>query len=690
MLTRSVGSYYMKPSRLVRWMLWTMGAALCAITLRVASASPQGPSAFAAGYQAYQRGDLAAAISNLQAAASESGVLEDYALFFLGQAQADSHDLDGAEANFTRLAVRYPESLYVSRASLALANIALTRKQYEQARSNASMALDSARHASLQASARLVLARALIGLGRTQEAYEQLQEVRRNHPRSTADAGARALEKSLLRAHPELADVNSLAYLTQEAQLLLTEGQLDEAYFTAQEALALEAPASTRAAMLWVQAKASHARPERAERAFKSYLAVAPHGPKAPDALYDLARIYWHRKDTAGARSYFRQIVSDFPANSLVAAAMLRIARTYEDEHRLDAARSAYLQLAATRPHTEPAADARFRSVWLLYTSRQFGAAAAGFQSMRPRAADASERAMYDYWRARSLEQEGENQQARDILSDLAASTVTNYYPEIAARRVGAPRVDLPVVALDPPDGVPSAVGRALFHLQRAMALRQLALANLELGELRRVRELTDDSRSMRLFLLAEFQRAGGYHDATMLATSMVARGELSNRMAEPIRYPLAFWSDFSRAASRTGVSPVLLLALSRQESLFDPTANSSADARGVMQLLPSTALKVALKTGVPQSSVDLYDPSLNIELGSANVRMLLQMFNDDQFKAIAAYNAGEEAVQRWETRYPGADDEWVENIEYAETRNYVKKVVGGMREYRMLYPTRF
>lgn len=73
----------MKSSRWIPWMLGTLVAALCAVTLRVAAApAPQGQSAFAAGYQAYQRGDLGTAIPNLQAAAVDSGVLEDYALFF--------------------------------------------------------------------------------------------------------------------------------------------------------------------------------------------------------------------------------------------------------------------------------------------------------------------------------------------------------------------------------------------------------------------------------------------------------------------------------------------------------------------------------------------------------------------------------------------------------------------------------
>ncbi len=120
----------------------------------------------------------------------------------------------------------------------------------------------------------------------------------------------------------------------------------------------------------------------------------------------------------------------------------------------------------------------------------------------------------------------------------------------------------------------------------------------------------------------------------------MAARGEISNRLAERIRYPRAFWTDFSQAAARTGVKPDLLLALARQESLFDPTASSIADARGVMQLLPSTAEKVAARSGIPQSRIDLYDPSVNIELGSANVKMLLRSVQRQPVQAIAAYNA--------------------------------------------------
>jgi len=226
----------MKQFRWVRWLMLGMGAAMCAATIAVADATTQ--SGFAVGYLAWQRGDMQSAIQSLQAA--ESGVLADYALFYLGQAQLDRHDQEGAAASFTRLSLRYPESVFAARAELALANIALDRNQAAQARQHALAAIDRSDQGWVQAPARLALAQALLDLGQTSSAFEQIQELRRNYPHSSADARARALEKSLLRAHPEVADTSSLAYLSNEADLLLSEGQADDAYSAAAAALALQ------------------------------------------------------------------------------------------------------------------------------------------------------------------------------------------------------------------------------------------------------------------------------------------------------------------------------------------------------------------------------------------------------------------------------------------------------------------
>ena len=142
-----------------------------------------------------------------------------------------------------------------------------------------------------------------------------------------------------------------------------------------------------------------------------------------------------------------------------------------------------------------------------------------------------------------------------------------------------------------------------------------------------------------------------------------------------------------SRAAQTEGIDPLIAIALMRQESLFDPAARSPADARGLMQLLPSTAERVARGRGEPSPVDHLYDPDVNVALGVAHLADLMRAYGGDPLKAAAAYNGGEEAVARWQQRYGTLPaDEFVENITYRETRDYVKKVMGNYRRYQQLY----
>ena len=156
---------------------------------------------------------------------------------------------------------------------------------------------------------------------------------------------------------------------------------------------------------------------------------------------------------------------------------------------------------------------------------------------------------------------------------------------------------------------------------------------------------------------------------------------------AERIRYPRAYWDLIASKANSDGLDPYLVVSLMRQESWFNPEANSVSDARGLMQLLPSTASRMVRENGLAVAQpVNLYDPDINVKLGTVYLKQLLAMFNGNEIRAVAAYNAGEHAVAGWNEKFPGADDEWVENIGYHETRDYVKRVIGNKREYRMLY----
>jgi soluble lytic murein transglycosylase len=123
-----------------------------------------------------------------------------------------------------------------------------------------------------------------------------------------------------------------------------------------------------------------------------------------------------------------------------------------------------------------------------------------------------------------------------------------------------------------------------------------------------------------------------------------------------------------------------LVHAIIRQESRFRPTAQSPAGAMGLMQLMPATAQKTAKKIGLKIQS--LFNPETNVRVGHAHIQELESKFNGSMILTIAAYNAGAKAVEEWieqngDPRRPGVDlVDWVELIPYAETRNYVQRVI--------------
>ena len=140
--------------------------------------------------------------------------------------------------------------------------------------------------------------------------------------------------------------------------------------------------------------------------------------------------------------------------------------------------------------------------------------------------------------------------------------------------------------------------------------------------------------------------------------------------------YPRPFDAEVSRAAQQTGLPPSLIYAIIRQESLFRADAASSAGALGLMQLLPSTAQATARKAGLPPPTrASLLQPPVNVPLGSSFLDSLLDRFDGQWPLAIAGYNAGPGAAQRWLAAGPVETDVWVENIPFNETRAYVQRV---------------
>jgi soluble lytic murein transglycosylase len=153
------------------------------------------------------------------------------------------------------------------------------------------------------------------------------------------------------------------------------------------------------------------------------------------------------------------------------------------------------------------------------------------------------------------------------------------------------------------------------------------------------------------------------------------------------LAYPRPYADIVSEQAKKNALSPSLIYAIMREESAFDPDAESPADAYGLMQLILPTARQMAKPLGLPHDRISLKRPSVNIPLGARVLGTYRDKFPADPLLAIAAYNAGPGAAQRWRKDRPGASfDLWVELIPYVETRRYIKRVLGSAAVYAIVY----
>jgi soluble lytic murein transglycosylase len=151
--------------------------------------------------------------------------------------------------------------------------------------------------------------------------------------------------------------------------------------------------------------------------------------------------------------------------------------------------------------------------------------------------------------------------------------------------------------------------------------------------------------------------------------------------------YPLAYWDTITQEARSRGLDPYRVAAFIRQETVFDPRAVSHASAYGLMQLVMDTAQRTAARIGVsPPSTVEeLFNPQLNIKLGTAYLRTQLDAYGRVEY-AAAAYNAGPGRVVRWKTELPSEIDEWAEAVPFKETRQYIQGIIRNTLQYQRLY----
>jgi soluble lytic murein transglycosylase len=505
------------------------------------------------------------------------------------------------------------------------------------------------------------------------------------------DLGRRALEASPRAAVALVLDPASRDRLgldpLEAARILLEAGRPDLAEPLASVRVE-RGPEDERRGALALRAEIRAARGDRpgAEADYAEFLSRWPNDPRAPRILYDRARLAERAGDGVVARERFLHFAEGHPGHDLAAAALYLAADSYQDDRDRDPAHAVaavelFDRVYRGRPGSRYADRAYMRAAHLLYALGRIAEARDRYAAYR--GSESSREARY--WLARSAERMGDLEAARLIYRALGASE--DYYALLARDRLvsgaGLSRFEGMQYRSGPVPPLESGASLLADPAgRRAAALLRFGERRYAQAELERVIARTWEDRE-RLAAWAPALSAWGFPDLTLrIGVRLREAGERS-------AYPTGFAAAIDNEARAHGLDAALMLALIRQESLFDAGAVSPAGARGLMQVMPETGRALAEAAGWPDFSMELLDvPAVSLHFGAGYLDARLREFEGFWPAVLASYNAGPEAVSQWWS-FPERtlDPElWVDRIPYRETRDYVKKVLAQYAMYRRLY----
>ena len=269
------------------------------------------------------------------------------------------------------------------------------------------------------------------------------------------------------------------------------------------------------------------------------------------------------------------------------------------------------------------------------------------------------------YWRARAVAATQGDDAAKPLYGEIAG--LRDYYGYLAADRLGQP-YNMNVHP-SPSDAAAQTALAKQAAMIRAHELFDCDMPDEAQAEWNLGVEGADSALKVQAALLAS--RWGWFAQSI---TTLAQSGEFDD---VTLRYPRPFLESVSNAGKLAQLPQDWILAVMRQESLFRRDAVSRADARGVMQMVPSTASAIARRWHLAAPGRDgLFDPSIAVPLGAAYLRELLDRYGEQLTVTLAAYNAGPAAVARWLPPKPMDPQIWMENIPYNETRGYVQHVL--------------
>jgi len=629
------------------------------------------------------------AATNLRLARQAGEELADYADFLGAEAAHEEGNEAAAEVLLRGFTSRYPDSIFNAQAPELEAGVLLA--------------------VGNPAAAQLVLAQAAGTVAASRPGFELAQGQVAQALGQTAEA--ERIFKHLLLGHPLSSDAQiaraKLTAMGAESRLTAAElRSLGDAYYNAgrYEEAAEQYRALARSSGLDAQARNGFAVAEAAcdlklKRLTKAQAETLADSKDENGArrLYLLMELARDRNDTEGVKQIVERMESSFPRSPWLAEALFSTGNMYMLRRDYPAAVNYYGYLAAHFPDNTNAAAAHWRAGWFSYRQGLYADASRLFDEQIRLYPTAKETVSAIYWRGRLYETEDHK----------PASAVANYrtlirayqhffYAQMARQRLAAlgNAQPVPQPQLDRLQAVPVPQLAESFPVDSPHLAKARLLANAGLNDYI-AQEIAADPDSATWSALAEAQIYASYGETYRALRSLkraLPYAATASIKSIPLSYwrilfPEPYWETVKAESAKNNLDPYMVASLIRQESEFDPSVVSYANAYGLMQLLPTVGKSMAREEGISHfETFQLLDPAMNIRLGTRYLRKMLDKFGGVQEYALAAYNAGDSRVSDWQSGGPYSGmDEFVESIPFTQTREYVEAILRNEETYKAI-----
>lgn len=408
--------------------------------------------------------------------------------------------------------------------------------------------------------------------------------------------------------------------------------------------------------------------------------------------------------DTDRYVSLTHALVDQFPDSTWAEEALNNLGTYYILANQDDQAAQTFKEMYEKFPHGLHAERAAWKYGWWAYRTSNFAETIRVFESAAVNFPHSDYRPPYLYWSARARERMGDKDAAQVRLRLVYTDYRNSYYGRLAHKRLttvaetAAP--DTPDPAADPsPEVVPVAAQMAPAPAPAAAPptaplIRILLRAGLyddAMGELTYAQAAWGTSPAIQATMAWIYHQKGDLRRAITIMRHaypefLAAGGEDLPPQILQVIFPLTYWDSIKKYATARELDPYVMAALIAQESTFDPGAHSVADAWGLMQIEPSTGRKLARVLHLRYRLSMLTNADINLRMGMLYFSQLVERFGGTYY-ALASYDAGDTRVVKWKLERPGLEeDEFIDDIPFPETQNYVKRILGTAEDYRRLY----